>query len=116
AIAEALESGVLMMLDDQIVLANQALSSMVGASVPALHRMSPSDFTRHLASLVDDAPELLQAGEIFPADERILCEEFEIARPVRSVVRWVARRLVLREGVATFATATDITTEVDLVA
>jgi diguanylate cyclase (GGDEF)-like protein len=116
AISEALESGVLMMLDDEVVLANQALSAMVGASVPALHRMSPSSFVRHLASLVDDAPDMLQAGEIFPADDRILCEEFEIARPVRSVVRWVARRLFLKEGVVTFATATDITTEVDLVA
>ena len=116
AISEALESGVLLMLDDQVVLANQALSAMVGLSVPAMHRMSPSSFARHLASVVDDAPELVEAGEIFPTDDRILCEEFEIARPVRSVVRWVARRLVLKEGIATFATATDITTEVDLVA
>jgi diguanylate cyclase (GGDEF)-like protein len=117
AISEVLESGVLLVVDDQIVLANQALSTMVGLTAPALHRMGPAAFARHLAALVDDAPELVRDGELFPAGDAVLCEEFEIARPVRSVVRWVARRLLLPEGkTVLFATSTDITTEVDLIA
>jgi diguanylate cyclase (GGDEF)-like protein len=116
AISEALESGVMLIVGEKVVLANQALSSMIGVSVPAIHGMAPRAFARHLSSLVDNAPAMIERGILFPADDRVLCEEFEISRPVRSVVRWVARRLLLPEGPAKFVTVTDITTEVDLVA
>jgi diguanylate cyclase (GGDEF)-like protein len=113
-VAEALECGLLLVVGGQTLVANQALATMVGLTPRGLLQMGPTGFARHLATLVDDPPALLRDLCLLPLDGDVLCEEFEISRPSRSVVRWVARRLSLPGADGFLATCTDITTEVDL--
>jgi diguanylate cyclase (GGDEF)-like protein len=115
-IAEALECGFVLVIGGRILVANQALATMVGLSSRGLIEMGPTAFARHLTTLVDEPPALLRDLCMFPLADDVLCEEFEITRPTRSVVRWVARRLTLPGGDGFIATCTDITTEVDLAA
>jgi diguanylate cyclase (GGDEF)-like protein len=68
-----------------------------------------------VATLVDDPPQLLRDRRILPRDAAIVCEEFELARPSRSVIRWVARQLQT-PAPAQIVVCTDITAEVDLTA
>ncbi len=116
-VANGLECGLLVVDDrDRIVLANDTLATLVGVPQAGIMAMAPLDFVRHVASLVDEAPSLLQELRLLPVDgSPIVCEEFELRRPSRSVVRWVARRIRSpRPG--QMVVVTDITPEVDLTA
>jgi diguanylate cyclase (GGDEF)-like protein len=115
-IAEQLECGFLLVVGGRIVLTNEAFATMVGLSVSEIVRMGPTPLARHIAGLVDQPPEVLLDGCLFSLDRSVLCEEFELARPMRSVVRWVARPVMLPGATGFVATCTDITTEVDLAA
>jgi diguanylate cyclase (GGDEF)-like protein len=114
--ADSLECGV-MLIDGErrIVLASGPLASMFGLSVDAVTAMKPEAFVEYVAALVDDPPQLLRDRRILPPDAPIVCEEFELARPSRSVVRWVARQ-VQAPVPAQIVVCTDITAEVDLTA
>jgi diguanylate cyclase (GGDEF)-like protein len=113
-LCEALESGVLVMgHDDRIVVCSLAMSMMFGKTPGDLVGMSASDFTAFVLSLLDDPPKLLKDRGLFPQNGAVLCEEFELCRPGRSVVRWVARKARCR-AYALVAVATDITADVDL--
>jgi diguanylate cyclase (GGDEF)-like protein len=115
-LADSLECGV-MLIDSarQIVLASGPLAAMFGLTVEALRAMSPESFVEYVATLVDDPPQLLRDRRILPPDAPIVCEEFALARPTRSVVRWVARQVQVPEP-AQIVVCTDITAEVDLTA
>jgi diguanylate cyclase (GGDEF)-like protein len=114
--ADSLECGV-MLVDGarRIVLASAPLAAMFGLSVEAVRAMSPAEFVEYVAGLVDDPPQLLRDRRILPPDAPIVCEEFELARPTRSVVRWVARHLQVPQP-AQIVVCSDITAEVDLTA
>jgi diguanylate cyclase (GGDEF)-like protein len=115
-LADSLECGVMLVdASRRIVLASAPLAAMFGISVEALHKMSPEEFVEYVASLVDDPPQLLRDRRILPPDAPIVCEEFELARPTRSVVRWVARHLQ-SPAPAQIVVCSDITAEVDLTA
>src|SRR5262245_24897449 len=109
AVAEALDTGIVLAIGGRIVLANQAMATMIGLPVATMMRMTPHDLAAFVAEQVDAAPEVVRDGGLFPHDASVLCEEFEIVRPLRSVVRWVTRRLDLPQGRALLATCTDIT-------
>jgi diguanylate cyclase (GGDEF)-like protein len=111
----SLESGVLLIdaASSRIVLANETLAAMFGLSLQAIRAMSPDVFVRHAASLVDAPPQLLRDHKILPGDAQIVCEEFELARPSRAVIRWVARRIA-QPHPAQIVVCTDITAEVDV--
>lgn len=115
-IADSLECG-LLLVDDQrrIVLASEPLATMFGLSAAEVTKITAEEFVEYVASLVDDPPVLLKERRMLSSDAPIVCEEFELARPSRSVVRWVARRL---SGPLTgqIVVCTDITAEVDLTA
>jgi diguanylate cyclase (GGDEF)-like protein len=115
-VADSLECG-LLLIDGQrrIVLASAPMAAMFGLSVAALKEMRPDQLVDYVASLVDDPPQLLRDRRILPPDALVVCEEFEIVRPVRSVVRWVARR-VAAPLPGQIVVCTDITAEVDLTA
>jgi diguanylate cyclase (GGDEF)-like protein len=115
-LVDHLECGVMLIdRERRIVMASAPLATMFGLSVPVLTAMSPEGFVEYVASLVDDPPQLLRERRILPSDSPIVCEEFEIARPSRSVVRWVARQLPSPVP-AQVVVCTDITAEVDLTA
>jgi diguanylate cyclase (GGDEF)-like protein len=115
-LADSLECGV-MLIDSErrIVLASGPMASMFGMSVSGVKAMTPESFVEYVATLVDDPPQLLRDRRILPPDAPIVCEEFALARPARSVVRWVARQVQVPEP-AQIVVCTDITAEVDLTA
>jgi diguanylate cyclase (GGDEF)-like protein len=62
---------------------------------------------------MDSPPQLLRDKGLFPTSSAVLCEEFELSRPSRTVARWVARKVGCR-FYALVAVATDITADVDV--
>jgi diguanylate cyclase (GGDEF)-like protein/PAS domain S-box-containing protein len=115
-LVNSLECGVMVVdRDRHIVAVSEALAALVGLSTDEVRAMSPEQFVRHTAGLVDDAPERLRDGRLLAEDASVVCEEFEIRRPNRAVVRWVARR-VLGPEPSQIIVVTDITAEVDLTA
>lgn len=116
AMANSLESG-LLLIDStgRIILCSEPMAATFGISSEEVLGMSPEELTGFVASLVDDPPPVIRDQRLLPRESRITCEEFELARPNRSVVRWVARRVSAPED-AIIVVCTDITAEVDLVA
>jgi diguanylate cyclase (GGDEF)-like protein len=109
-----LECGVMLVDEgDRVVLVSDPLSALFGMSVEDIGAMRPASFMDYVATLVDDPPEVLRERRLFPLEQGVVCEEFELQRPCRSVVRWVARRLE-QPFSCLLAVVTDITAEVDL--
>jgi len=113
AVADSLECGVMLIEGEQIVLASAGLAATFGLTPEFLTGMTAERFIAHTIGLVDEAPDILARGSLLPEGSQIVCEEFELKRPARSVVRWVARRLN-QPRPATIVVCTDITAEVDL--
>jgi diguanylate cyclase (GGDEF)-like protein len=113
-LCDTLESGILIVdRDDKIVVCSLAMSVMFGSTSEALVGMSVPDFSHHALGLMDEPPKLLRDKGLFPTSSAVLCEEFELSRPSRTVARWVARK-VHCQFYAAVAVATDITADVDL--
>jgi len=115
-LVNSLECGVLVIdRHRHIVAVSEALAALVGLRTDEVRAMTPEGFVRHTAGLVDDAPERVRDGRLLAEEASVVCEEFEIRRPNRAVVRWVARR-VLEPEPSQIIVVTDITAEVDLTA
>jgi diguanylate cyclase (GGDEF)-like protein len=114
-LANSLECGVLLIgADQKIVLVSEPMAALLGAPVAEIAAMTPADLMTYVAGLVDDAPDRLRQRRLLPGDtSNIVCEEFELSRPSRSVIRWVARRLDA-PWPAQIVVCSDITAEVDL--
>jgi diguanylate cyclase (GGDEF)-like protein len=111
---ETLESGILVVDHDaRIAVCSLAMSMMFGKSPKDLLGMPTGEFSALVLPLMDDPPKLLLEDGLFPAGGAVLCEEFELARPTRTVARWIARKVRSRFYSAV-AVATDITADVDL--
>ena len=67
----------------------------------------------HIATLAPDPPRVLSERRLLQAENRVICEEFEIQHSSRYMLRWVARKVLSPEPAIVVA-CTDITTEVDL--
>jgi diguanylate cyclase (GGDEF)-like protein/PAS domain S-box-containing protein len=114
AVLERLATGVIL-LDGtgRILFANESMAILVGIRARELVGSSADALMDRMLAIVPDPPRLVKERRLFPQDRRAVCEEFEIAEPGRSIVRWAAlpiedrvvRQLVLCE---------DITAEVDL--
>lgn len=115
AIANGLDCGVLVADGQRVVLVNNALSAMFGIAPERVASMSTSDFIRLVATLVDPPPSLLREGRVLPEGAHVVCEQFEVTRPSRAVIRWVARR-VDAPAPAQIIICTDITAEIDVAA
>ncbi len=113
-LCETLESGILVIgHDGKIALCSLAMGVMVGKTPNDLLGLTMQDFNALVLPLMDDPPKLIKDNGLFPSGGAVLCEEFELARPSRTVARWIARKVRCR-AYAFVAVATDITADVDL--
>jgi diguanylate cyclase (GGDEF)-like protein len=113
-LCETLESGTLVVDQHQrIVVCSLAMSVMFGKTPEELVGRSTAEFNALVLPLMDDPPKLLRDNGLFPSNSAVLCEEFELSRPSRTVARWIARKVRCR-FYAIVAAATDITADVDL--
>lgn len=113
-LCDTLESGLLVVGgDERIAVCSLAMSVMFGKAPEDLVGMSVPDFNALVLSLMDDPPKLIAEDGLFPAGGHVRCEEFELARPSRTVARWIARKVRCR-FYTQVAVATDITADVDL--
>ncbi len=113
-LCDALESGVLLVdAQDRIIVCSLAMALMFGTTSQELLGMEVGHFNRLALGLMDDPPARLAERGLFPTSSAVLCEEFELLRPSRTVARWVARR-VQSAYYKVVAVATDITADVDL--
>jgi diguanylate cyclase (GGDEF)-like protein len=112
ALAGCIEAGLMVIdLNDRIVFSSEWIASLVGMERAALEQLSGTELVDRLAALVPDPPPMVRDRLLLAPDRRIVCEEFEIPGPARSVVRWVARRVSQPEP-ALVVVCTDITAEV----
>jgi diguanylate cyclase (GGDEF)-like protein len=113
-LCETLESGVLVIDHDQrVAICSLGMSMMFGKTPADLVGMTTDDLRALVLPLMDDPPKLLVESGLFPVHGNVLCEEFELGRPSRTVARWIARKVSCR-FYAMVAVATDITADVDL--
>jgi diguanylate cyclase len=117
ALADGLEEGVLVIdQQDRIALVSEPMAAMLGQSPDTLYALAPDDLVAAISAAVEVQPELVREGRLLPTRENpLVCEEFEVTRPSRSVIRWVAR-WVSQPFPAQIIVATDITAQVDLTA
>ncbi len=111
---DSLESGVMLVGGDgRITTCSLAMAVLFGQAPEALVGISATAFNTLTLGLMDDPSKPLCDKGLFPMDSAVRCEEFELARPSRTVVRWVARK-VRCPHYAIVAVGTDITADVDL--
>jgi diguanylate cyclase (GGDEF)-like protein len=111
---DTLECGVLVIdAEERIVVCSQPLASTFGLQSEQVLAMTPQELSQHILELVDDPPPIIRDGRLLSLEARMVCEEFEILRPTRSVMRCVSRR-VSAPSPAQIIVWTDITAEVDL--
>ena len=113
-IANCIDEG-LMVLDGsgRVFFCNESMAGILGIGRAALEGMSSEGLLDLLGNLVRDPPPVVRARQLLDTRDRIVCEEFEIPGPPRSVVRWVAHGVTVPEP-AIIVVCTDITAEVDL--
>jgi two-component system, NtrC family, sensor kinase len=94
-LGNSLECGLLLIDDrNEVVFASEAFGVMLGMTASQVRALTPEALVAYLCGLVDDPPQRLREGKVLAGPHAsIVCEEFAIARPAESVVRWVARRL-----------------------
>jgi diguanylate cyclase (GGDEF)-like protein len=116
-LADGLEEGVLVIDEhDRIALVSEPMAAMLGQTPQTLRALSPEQLIATISAAVEVQPELVREGRLLPTRENpLVCEEFEVTRPSRSVIRWVAR-WVRDPAPAQIIVATDITAQVDLTA
>lgn len=113
-LCDTLESGVLLVnARGNITVCSLAMAMMFGTTSQALVAMTLTEFNAFALGLMDNPPQLLRDNGLFPSASAVLCEEFELSRPSRTVARWVARKVRCR-FYALVAVATDITADVDV--
>lgn len=114
-LADGLEEGTLIIDGDgRIVLVSEPMAAMLGHSRSSLEALTPDALVAAVSAAVDVKPEMVREGRLLPTrEDPLVLEEFEIVRPTRSVVRWVAR-WVAGPVPAQIVVATDITAQVDL--
>jgi diguanylate cyclase (GGDEF)-like protein len=92
------------------------MAAMLGQTPEVLCALAPDELVAAMSAAVEVQPELVRDGRLLPTRENpLVCEEFEVTRPSRSVIRWVAR-WVPEPTPAQIIVATDITAQVDLTA
>lgn len=115
AVLENIDNAVLL-LDEgrKLVLANRAAADLMGTTVEAIVGRHRDDLLREFSAHFADPAEFLAGLRTAPQGPYALRGEFEMERPARRAIRWVAKPVQLGEGTGQLAVITDITSERDL--
>ena len=115
AVLENIDNGVFL-LDGtrRLVFANRALAELWGTSVDALLGRERDDVLREVSQQFASPGEFLDKLRTAPSGPFALRGEFELERPHRRIVRWVAKPVQLGSVVGHLGVVTDITAERDL--
>lgn len=113
-IYDSLESGILLVGHDGVVSScSLAMAMIFGRTPEEIIGRSTTELDRVMLTLMREPADRLRDEGLFPRSSSVRCEEFELAEPSRTIVRWVSRRVQCRYYAAV-AVGTDITTDVDL--
>ncbi len=113
-VADCLECGLLVIGQaGKVTLCSQPMAFILGLSTDDVVGMSADALLDLVVGLVKDQPALIRERGLLPGARGVVCEEFELHNPNRTVVRWVARHVSLGEP-AIVVVCNDITVEVDL--
>ncbi|MBS2023042.1 MAG: diguanylate cyclase [Deltaproteobacteria bacterium] len=115
AVLDNLDDGVYV-LDSRrrVAFINRALASWLGREPAAFLGDTAQELRNACAALFDDPQGFLRRVQVPEDGPFALREEFDVQRPKRRVVRWVARPISLPDGVGHLGIISDITAEADL--
>lgn len=112
AICGSVESGILVLDQDRrIVLANKALGQIFGMNEDQILSMSREEFILRCSVNADDPQLFLRRMRVFPEGPFSAREHFEVARPKRRLLRWVAKPIHLPSGLGQLEIFDDLTGE-----
>ena len=116
AVLDNIDNGVFL-LDAQrkVIFANQALADMFGVTPDSLIGKQQEDLVGEAAQSSSDPEDFLRRLRIAPTGAYALRGEFEMERPRRRFVRWMAKPIQLGDGVGQLGVLTDMTAEMDLI-
>jgi len=110
AVCSSVETGILV-LDSgrRVLLANRALADLFGIPAEQILKMTREELLLRVSTLCDDRVGFLRKLRVLPEGPFSARETFEIERPARRLVRWVAKPLRLPGGVGQLDIFDDVT-------
>lgn len=99
----------------RVAFVNRTMAGWLGREPAALLGLTAHELAALASALFDDPQGFLRRVRVPEAGAFALREEFQVQRPWRRVVRWVARPLQLPDGVGHLGVVSDITAQADLV-
>jgi PAS domain-containing protein len=114
AVCSSVESGILV-LDPgrKVLLANKALEEIFGIPVSQILEMTREEFVLRNSTRCDDRVEFLRMMRVLPDGPFSAREVFEMVKPARRRVRWVAKPIQLPGGVGQLEIFDDVTPELE---
>src|SRR5262249_61813400 len=97
----------------RILLASQALADLFGIPADRIRRMTREEFILRGSTLCDDRVDYLRKMRVLPDGPFSARETFEMTRPVRRIIRWIAKPLRLPDGTGQIEMFDDVTREVE---
>jgi diguanylate cyclase (GGDEF)-like protein/PAS domain S-box-containing protein len=116
AVLDNIDNGVFLLDPERkVIFANQALADMFGVAVESLIGKHGDELVREAAQSSSDPDDFMRRLRSSPTGAYALRGEFEMERPRRRFVRWMAKPVQLGDGVGHLAVLTDMTSEMDLI-
>ncbi|MCA1825312.1 MAG: diguanylate cyclase [Myxococcales bacterium] len=116
AVLDNIDNGVFL-LDAQrkVIFANQALADLFGVTPDSLIGRHGDEVVHEAAQSSSDPDDFLRKLKVSPAGAYAIRGEFEMERPRRRFLRWMAKPVQLGDGVGQLTVLTDVTAEMDLI-
>ena len=116
AVLDTIDNGVFLVNEERkVVFTNQALADLFMTTRESMIGRHRDDLIREAAQMSADPDEFLRRLRTSDDGPYALKGEFEMERPRRRMLRWVAKPVQLGEGVGHVAVITDITADRELV-
>ena len=116
AVLDNIDNGVFL-LDPRrkVIFANQALGEMLGTTPDSLIGKGRDEVVQEAAQCSSDPDDFVRRLRVAQAGAYAIRGEFEMEKPRRRFIRWMAKPVALADGVGQLTVLTDITAEMDLI-